>query len=201
MLRTRQTRQLAHRWRWHQPYMPAVIYSPETFSSTHLCLLAFHVPEMWRVWNVMMYVLVKFTDVPLNCQQTSVSLNGIILSKSSLPRSCTTLFRLFAFTWLGFWIHCKFASFLRCNNFDPYYLDSLQLKFWCNLKGSDDGVWHSELLGFCTLSIVQNSKFQKTQCFRNWICFLLQVRGRRRLLYWVPYKELTSITGHTLMVP
>jgi hypothetical protein len=27
-----------------------------------------------------------------------------------------------------------------------------------NLKGSDDGVWHSELPGFWTLSIVLNSK-------------------------------------------
>jgi hypothetical protein len=27
-----------------------------------------------------------------------------------------------------------------------------------NLKGSDDGVWHSKLLDFLTLFIVQNSK-------------------------------------------
>jgi hypothetical protein len=29
-----------------------------------------------------------------------------------------------------------------------------------NLKGSDDGVWHSELLAFWTLSIVRDSKYQ-----------------------------------------
>jgi hypothetical protein len=34
----------------------------------------------------------------------------------------------------------------------------------------------------------------KTKPFGNWICFLLQVRGRRLLLCLVPYKELTSIT-------
>jgi hypothetical protein len=45
------------------------------------------------------------------------------------------------------------------------------------------------LLRFWTLSIVQNSKNWKTQCFGNWICFCSQVRGG------VPKKELTSITG------
>jgi hypothetical protein len=46
-----------------------------------------------------------------------------------------------------------------------------------NLKGSDDGVQHSESLGFWTLSIVQVSKYQKTQRFGNWICFHPQVKG------------------------
>jgi hypothetical protein len=37
-----------------------------------------------------------------------------------------------------------------------------------NLKGSDDGVYHSELLFFFwALSIVRNSKYEKTQRFGN----------------------------------
>jgi hypothetical protein len=32
------SRQSAHRWRWGcQPYAPAALYSPETFSGTHFC--------------------------------------------------------------------------------------------------------------------------------------------------------------------
>jgi hypothetical protein len=45
---------------------------------------------------------------------------------------------------------------------------------------------------FWALSIVRNSKYQKTQCFGNWICFHPQVRGGRHLLCWVPRKELNS---------
>jgi hypothetical protein len=44
------------------------------------------------------------------------------------------------------------------------------------LKGSDDGVQHSELHGFWTLSVVQYSRKQKTKRFGNWICFRPQVR-------------------------
>jgi hypothetical protein len=36
---------------------------------------------------------------------------------------------------------------------------------------------HSESLGFWTLSIVRNSKYQKTKRFGNWICYRPQVRG------------------------
>jgi hypothetical protein len=35
---------------------------------------------------------------------------------------------------------------------------------------------YSEALGFWTLTIVQNSKYKKTQHFGNWICFHPQVR-------------------------
>jgi hypothetical protein len=35
----------------------------------------------------------------------------------------------------------------------------------------------SELLGFWTLFIVQNSKYKKTQRLGNWICFCPQVSG------------------------
>jgi hypothetical protein len=52
------------------------------------------------------------------------------------------------------------------------------------LKGSDEGLYHSELLGFPMLSIVLYSKNQKTQSFGNWICYLPQVR--RVTLRWVP---------------
>jgi hypothetical protein len=54
-----------------------------------------------------------------------------------------------------------------------------------NLKGSDDGVQHSELLGLWTLSIFLNTKYSKTQ--QNWICFHPLVRGGgTHLLSWVP---------------
>jgi hypothetical protein len=43
------------------------------------------------------------------------------------------------------------------------------------LKGSDDCVKHSETLSFRTLTIIQYCKNYKIQCFRNWICFHLQV--------------------------
>jgi hypothetical protein len=42
-------------------------------------------------------------------------------------------------------------------------------------KDSNDGIYHSELLGFWTLSIVRNSKYLKTQRFGNWICFRPQM--------------------------
>jgi hypothetical protein len=35
--------------------------------------------------------------------------------------------------------------------------------------GSDDSVQHSELLGFWTLTIVQNSKYYQKQCFGDWM--------------------------------
>jgi hypothetical protein len=34
-----------------------------------------------------------------------------------------------------------------------------------------------ELLGFGTFPIIQNSKYYKTQCFGNWVCFRPQMRG------------------------
>jgi hypothetical protein len=55
-----------------------------------------------------------------------------------------------------------------------------------------------ELLGFWTLSIVWNSKYQKKQRFGNWICFRLQVRGKGHLLCWVCYKELNSSSGQSI---
>jgi hypothetical protein len=51
------------------------------------------------------------------------------------------------------------------------------------------------LLGFWTLSIVQNSKYEKTKRFRNWICFCCKVRGGRHPFCWVLQKDLTSIIG------
>jgi hypothetical protein len=56
-----------------------------------------------------------------------------------------------------------------------------------NLKGSDDGVWHSESLDFWTSSIVRNCKDQKMWHFGNWICFHSQVREGRQLLCWAPW--------------
>jgi hypothetical protein len=55
--------------------------------------------------------------------------------------------------------------------------------------------FHSELLGFWTLSIVRNSKYQKSQRFGNWIWFRPQMKGGTCLLCWVPKRDLTSITG------
>jgi hypothetical protein len=44
-------------------------------------------------------------------------------------------------------------------------------------------LWNlSELLGFWTLSTVQNSKYYKTQRFRNWIYFHPNAMGGRRTL-------------------
>jgi hypothetical protein len=61
-----------------------------------------------------------------------------------------------------------------------------------DLNGSDDGVQHSEL---CTgfVDFVYRPKFQITrkQHFRKWICFRLNVRGKRHILCWIPWKELT----------
>jgi hypothetical protein len=53
------------------------------------------------------------------------------------------------------------------------------------LRGSNDGVLHSELLGFWTLSIAWYSK--------KWICFHPQVRGETPTL--LGPLELVSITG------
>jgi hypothetical protein len=55
-------------------------------------------------------------------------------------------------------------------------------------------------LGFWTPSLVRNSKYKKTKCFGNWICFRPQVREGRRLLYWVPYRELMAVPRHTRLV-
>jgi hypothetical protein len=44
------------------------------------------------------------------------------------------------------------------------------------LNGSDDGVSHSELLGFWTLPIFRYSWNWKTRRFGTWICFLPEVR-------------------------
>jgi hypothetical protein len=48
------------------------------------------------------------------------------------------------------------------------------------LKGSDDGVYHSELLGFFfwTSSIVRYSRNQKTERFGN--CYMFPSPGERR---------------------
>jgi hypothetical protein len=43
-----------------------------------------------------------------------------------------------------------------------------------------------ELLGFWTLSILQNSKYKETQCFRNWIFLCLEMKGGRHLICRVP---------------
>jgi hypothetical protein len=40
-----------------------------------------------------------------------------------------------------------------------------------------DNIFNSELLGFCTFSIVRYSRNYKTRRFGNWICFRLQVWG------------------------
>jgi hypothetical protein len=55
------------------------------------------------------------------------------------------------------------------------------------LNVESKGFWRwcikSELLGFWTLSIARNSKYEKRQRFGNWICFRVLVRrGRASLL-------------------
>jgi hypothetical protein len=60
---------------------------------------------------------------------------------------------------------------------------------------------HSMLQGglyFFTFFYKYNNK-KKPQRFGDCICFRLQVRGRRRLLSWVPYEELTSVTGQPML--
>jgi hypothetical protein len=61
-----------------------------------------------------------------------------------------------------------------------FYTDSATL-FYINtlifLKGSDDGVLHTELLFSWTFSIVWYSREQNTRRFGNWICFRPQVKG------------------------
>jgi hypothetical protein len=47
-----------------------------------------------------------------------------------------------------------------------------------NLKGSDDGVKHSELLGLC------NSKYKKTRSFGNWI------KKTRRFGNWICLRDV-----------
>jgi hypothetical protein len=61
------------------------------------------------------------------------------------------------------------------------------------LLGSE-GYWHSELLGFWTLSVVRDYK-TITRRFGNWICLRPQVKEERRKLCWVAYEELASVTG------
>jgi hypothetical protein len=46
-----------------------------------------------------------------------------------------------------------------------YILSTLQTGACYTLKGSDDGVWHSGLMGFWTLSIIRYSKKQKNTTF------------------------------------
>jgi hypothetical protein len=49
------------------------------------------------------------------------------------------------------------------------------------------------ITGLWASSAVRNSKHLTTQSFGNWICFRLQVMGRRHLLCRVPQKELTNL--------
>jgi hypothetical protein len=65
--------------------------------------------------------------------------------------------------------------------------------------GSDDGVQHSELLSFWTLSIVQYSNKLENTTFRKLDLFPSsgQGEGKLHLVSWVSSKELTSITGQT----
>jgi hypothetical protein len=56
--------------------------------------------------------------------------------------------------------------------------------------GSQD-YWSSEL-------VHRPALVNYNTTFRNWICFRHHMKARRRLLCWVPKKELTSVTGqHT----
>jgi hypothetical protein len=45
------------------------------------------------------------------------------------------------------------------------------------------------------LSFARNSKYNKTQCFGNSICFRSQVRGGRHLLCWVQWLRLALSKG------
>jgi hypothetical protein len=69
---------------------------------------------------------------------------------------------------------------------------SISSKSDLNLKGSDDGVQHSELRGFWTPSIHNKKTFRKQDCPQG------RGGGRRQLLCWVAQRELTSITGQPM---
>jgi hypothetical protein len=49
------------------------------------------------------------------------------------------------------------------------------------------------MLGFWALPISRNCK----QRFGNWLCFRPQVKERRDILCWVPWKGVTSIAGRS----
>jgi hypothetical protein len=55
----------------------------------------------------------------------------------------------------------------------------------------------AESLAFWTLSIIRNLNTRKRQRFENWICFRLQVRGRRHLLCWVLLDQWSTWGTHT----
>jgi hypothetical protein len=55
---------------------------------------------------------------------------------------------------------------------------------------------NNKVYGLCLWSEILNS--YKTQRFGNWSFCHLQLRGGRRLFYWVPLKELTSFIAHLL---
>jgi hypothetical protein len=56
-------------------------------------------------------------------------------------------------------------------------------------------VYNKDSLVFWVLSMAEDSEYYKSQRFRNWISFRLQVRGGRHLVCWGPQKELTSIAA------
>jgi hypothetical protein len=58
------------------------------------------------------------------------------------------------------------------------------------LKGSNEDVQHSELLGFWTLSIVRYSRNQRTQRSGSWICFRPQMRGRHLQIQFLKHRVL-----------
>jgi hypothetical protein len=64
----------------------------------------------------------------------------------------------------------------RCHIYSQQYIYPRNLPS----VSTNPGIY-PELLGFWTLSIVRNSKYQKTQRFGNYICFRPQVSGRRFL--------------------
>jgi hypothetical protein len=57
-----------------------------------------------------------------------------------------------------------------------------------SVMGVDDGVQQSESPSLWILHIVRNSKQLANKNFGYWMCFRFQVRGRRRLVRWVPQK-------------
>jgi hypothetical protein len=68
-------------------------------------------------------------------------------------------------------------------------------------KDSHDGIYHSESLGFRTVSIVRNSKYKKTQRFGNWLFpssgevgktpTLLGPLERANLNHWTTHVQVT----------
>jgi hypothetical protein len=88
-------------------------------------------------------------------------------TKSLNHDACSTSVSICASTWAEIFIilYCSIQFHFSVSAY--YFLTVSNATLMLTLKGSDDGIWHSGLQGFWTLSIVRYSKKQKNTMFRK----------------------------------